>query len=111
MVFGIEHEFDVFPFTYRRTLSSVKSSVELPPFGAVWSKLIRNPAPTVTGPRLIWARDSGAIRSNPTIRANECIFLLSNFLVTIPHIPVATRHPFKRLGEPDRYLANLKIVN
>src|SRR6266568_3010624 len=48
-----------------RALSSRNLSVELPASGSVCAKLVRNPAPTVTGPSVTCARDGRANTRNP----------------------------------------------
>src|ERR1700691_1894276 len=42
----------------------------LAPFGVVDSKLVRNPAPTVSGPRLICAHDCGTTTSHTSSKSN-----------------------------------------
>src|SRR5260370_41629150 len=48
------------PLTYRRTLFSANASVEAPPSGASWTKLVCIPAPTVTGNGASCARSRAA---------------------------------------------------
>jgi hypothetical protein len=61
--------------------SRLKLLVAVPVSGSVCTKLVCNPAPTVTGPKLICAGDCEANIASPSSKS-DCLLL--NFLVTIP---------------------------